>query len=89
MSAGNIRTIEFEGGSATYDSDMPMSALRGLLESSAAGDLGGLIEALTGIVKSWTFEGSPENDEDWDALRRSQFNAVVKGVTGDLAELGE
>lgn len=89
MSAGNIRTIDIKGGAASYDSDMEMSALRQLLESSAESDLSGLIDAMTQIVVSWPFDGEPTDAEAWDKLRRSEFNSIVKGVTGDLSSLGE
>ena len=88
MSAA-IRTIELPAGEATYDSDMPMGALRQMLGASEGGDLGGLVEALTDIVISWPYEGSPSNAGDWDALRRSEFNGLVKGVVEDLGSLGE
>ena len=89
MSAA-IRTVALPNGEeAAYDSDMPMGALRQMLGASTEGDLGGLIESLTSIVVSWTYGGEPSNPEDWDALRRSEFNAIVKAVVEDLGALGE
>lgn len=88
MSAA-IRTIELPAGEATYDSDMPMGVLRKMLGASEEGDLGGLVEAMTGIVQTWPYEGDPSNVEDWDSLRRSEFNGLIKGVVTDLGELGE
>jgi len=88
MSAAT-RTVQVKGGEATYDSDMPMSALRGLLSSATEGDLKGLMEAMTGIVLAWPYKGDPNTIEGWDALKRSEFNSVVTGVTEDLGELGE
>lgn len=89
MSAA-IRTVEVAGhGEATYDSDMPMGALRGLLGAAGEGSLDGLIESLCLIVKTWPFEGDPAKVEDWDVIKRTQFNALVTAVVEDLGALGE
>ena len=88
MSAA-IRTIKLPAGEATYDSDMPMGALRQMLGASETGDLGGLVEALTTIVISWPYKGKPKNASDWDNLKRSEFNGIVRGVVEDLGSLGE
>lgn len=89
MSA-EVRTVKVEGhGDATYDSDMPMGALRGLLGSASGGSLDGLIVSLSQIVKSWPFEGDPADAEDWDAVKRTEFNALVTAVVEDLGSLGE
>ena len=88
MSAA-IRTIALPEGEATYDSDMPMGVLRKMMSSSTEGDLGGLVEAMTGIVLSWPYAGEPTDAEAWDDLKRTQFNGLVKGVVEDLGALGE
>lgn len=85
-----LRTVDVEGfGKATYDSDMPIGLLRGLLTGASEGDLGELIENLAGFVTEWPFEGDPSDPAAWDGLRRSEFNVLVKAVTGDLGSLGE
>lgn len=89
MSAA-IRTVEVEEhGEATYDSDMPMGALRGLLGAASDGSLDGLIGSLSLIVKSWPFEGDPAKEGDWDLVKRTEFNALVTAVVEDLGTLGE
>lgn len=90
MSAADLRTVQVaEKGSATYDPDMPMGTLRGLLKAGGTGDLEGMIESLAGIIKSWPFKGSPSNPEDWDMLRRSEFMALTSAVVEDMGTLGE
>ncbi len=89
MSAA-IRTVEVgEFGEATYDSDMPIGALRGLLSAASESDFGLLIKSLSLFVESWPFEGDPTSVEDWDLLKRTQFNDLVTAVVEDLGSLGE
>lgn len=93
MSAETIRTVNIEGkGALTYESDMPMGAIRGLMAGAndeKGVDLGVMIEALSGFVLSWPFKGEPSDPEAWDALKRSEFAAVTKAVVEDFGKLGE
>lgn len=88
MSAA-IRTVKVGDAEATYDSDMKMRSLKGLLGSAAGGDLDGLVEALSSFVQSWPFEGDPSNAADWDEITRTEFNDIVSAVVEDLGTLGE
>lgn len=88
-SADSIVLVEFDGGNVSYDSDMPIGALRKIVRASSKGDFDALIAGLTGFVTSWSFPGTPSDESAWDSLKRSQFNAVVTAVTGNLAAQGE
>lgn len=89
MSAAVIRTVETDKGTFEYDSDMPMGALKGLLGAAQDGNLDGLIGNLAKFVTAWPYKGKPGNVKDWEALRRSEFNAIVLGIMKDLGTLGE
>lgn len=83
-----IRTVEIEQGEVSYESDMEMDALADLMEAGNTGDLREISSALSGFILSWPFKGDPKKAADWGQLRRSEFNAVTKGVMEDLGELG-
>ena len=86
MSAAHDRTVTISAGEVTYDSNMPIRVLR---QMTNAEDLDGLVESLTGFVKEWPFDGSPEKVEDWDELGRVEFNELIRGVMEDLGQAGE
>lgn len=89
MSAAvELRTVKTASGEVVYDADMPMGVLKTLMASATGGDLGGLMEGFSQVIKSWPFEGSPAELEAWDALRRSEFNEVITAVMEDLGEQG-
>ena len=87
--AKEIRKLTFEGGTASYNANMPMGALSALTKASASGDLDDMMLALSKFVTAWSFEGSPSDFEAWQALGRKEFTALIEAVTGDMAELGE
>lgn len=89
MSAAVLRTVTTEQGEIVYDSDMPIGSLKGVLGAANDGDLDGIIVGLSAFVVSWPFEGDPAKAEDWNALRRSEFNALIVSVMEDLGKLGE
>lgn len=88
MSA-TIRELTIDAGVVKYDSDMKMSALKGLLGGAQDGDLDVIVESLSQFVTEWPFKGKPSNVEAWDELRRSEFSATVNAITDDLQTLGE
>lgn len=83
-----IRTVETDFGEVTYDSDMPMSALEGIMGAADSGNLTGLMDALAEFVEGWPFEGDPSETDSWRKLKRSQFNAITTAVVKDIGELG-
>lgn len=89
MSAAVIRTVTTKSGEFKYDSDMPIGALKALLSAASESDITKVIEALALFITEWPFEGDPANPEAWDAIRRSEFNALVTGIMEDLGKLGE
>lgn len=89
MSAASLRTVKTDKGDIVYDSDMPVRALKGLFGGANNSDIDAIILALSAFVKEWPFGGSPTNPEDWDNLRRTEFNLVVRGIMEDLGALGE
>lgn len=89
MSAADVRTVKTEKGDIKYDGDMPVKALKGLFGAATDSNIDGIIEALSAFVIDWPFEGEPSDPKAWDDLRRTEFNAVVKGVMEDLGSLGE
>lgn len=88
MSAA-IRKVETSVGTIEYDSDMPIGVLRRLFGSAETGGLDTMIEALSEFIVSWPFDSDPKDASSWDALRRSEFQAVTTGVIQDLAAAGE
>lgn len=89
MSAA-IRTVQVEGsGPLTYDSDMPMRAIRALMAGANDGDFGEMITGLSSFVITWSEEGDPTDPEAWNDLRRIKFNDTVLAVVEDLGTLGE
>lgn len=84
-----MRTVDTDKGEVTYDDDMRIGSLRGLFDSVDSGDLGDLIEALSGIVHEWEFDGDPQDEDSWDQLRLSDFQAITSGIMKDLGGLGE
>ena len=89
MSAAVIRTVTTDKGDFKYDSDMPIGALKSLLSGASESDMNKVVAALALFITEWPFEGDPSKVEDWDAVRRSEFNALVTGVMEDLGKLGE
>lgn len=83
-----IRTVEIAQGEVSYESDMEMDALANLMEAGNTGDLREISGALSGFILSWPFKGDPTKPADWGKLKRSEFNAVTKGVMEDLGDLG-
>jgi len=88
MSAA-IRTVTTDKGTLDYDSDMPIGYLEGMLGASENASLSGIIENLSKFVVKWSFDGDPSDTDAWRELRRTEFNAALKGIMGDLGELGE
>lgn len=88
MSA-EVRKVEALGKSVEYDPDMPMGTIKGLLAAGETGNLTQMIDALTGMVTKWDFDGDPSEVASWDALRRSQFTAITTAVMEDMSKLGE
>lgn len=85
----STRKVNIEAGVVKYDSDMPMGALRGLLAAANEGDLGALMDSMGKFVVEWPFAGDPSDPEAWDALRRSEFNALTEAVMQDLGDSGK
>lgn len=89
MSA-EVRTVEALGKEVTYDPDMPMGAIRGLMKAGEDSNIEGMMTALQKIVLSWDFDGDPTAGiEAWDNLRRSEFLAITAAVMEDMGSLGE
>lgn len=89
MSTASLATITIEDGRVVYDADMPIGALRSMLAASESGDMTTLIEAFSTFVEEWPYEGDPKDLEAWDKLRRSQFTAIINGISEHLGSLGE
>ena len=89
MSAALIREVKTAKGTLEYDADMEIGYLEGLFSAADSVDLSIIRENLAHIVVSWSFDGDPTDPEDWRKLRRSEFNAILKGVMEDLGDLGE
>lgn len=87
--AKEIRKLEFDGGTVSYNANMPMGALVALTKASASGELGDMMLALSKFVTAWSFTGKPGDFSSWESLGRKEFTAVIEAVTGDMAELGE
>ena len=88
MSADSLRTVTTDDGPITYDSDMPIGALR-QMTAAQGGDLGALIGAFSQVVTSWPYDGEPGDPASWDLLRTSQFSRVTEAIATDLGTLGE
>ncbi len=87
--AKEIRKLTFEGGTASYNANMPMGALSSLTKASASGDLDDMMLALSQFVTAWSFDGKPGDYAAWEALGRKEFSALITAVTEDMSELGE
>ena len=86
MSA-NIVTIE--AGEVSYESDMPIGALKSVLKAAGTGDLDGIIKGLSEFVLTWPFDSDPADPAAWDALRRSEFTAIIAGIMEGLGTEGK
>lgn len=84
-----MRTVTTDKGEITYDDDMRVGALRGLFSSAKSGDLDALIDSLSDIVAEWHYEGDPQDAEQWDQLRLSEFQEITSAIMTDLGGLGE
>lgn len=87
MSAA-LTTITTEAGKVTFDADIPIGVLEDIQTASTAGNIGALRLAFSQFVTEWDLKGDPTNADDWKALRKSEFQAVIKGVSEALAAEG-
>lgn len=85
----DLRSVDLDGGKLVYDPDMRMGDLRKLMAAGTSGDLEAMIEAYSTIVHGWPYDGDPKNVEDWDNLRRSEFQRLNEAMMEDLKALGE
>lgn len=83
-----IRTIDTDKGEVSYDSDMPMRALEGIMGAANTGNLTALMEGLSEFVTAWPYDSDPAELESWRDLKRSEFNAVTTAVVQDIGDLG-
>ncbi len=87
--ATDLTSVTYADGDLTYDSDMPMGALRLLFKAANSGDLTQMFDAYKDIVVTWPYEGDPKEMDGWDALRRSQFMRLNEALMESLGDLGE
>jgi hypothetical protein len=87
--ATDLTKVTYADGDLTYDSDMPMGALRLLFKAANSGDLTEMFGAYKDIVVTWPYEGDPTEIEAWDALRRSEFMRLNEALMQSLSDLGE
>lgn len=89
MSAADLRTVKALDKEVTYDPDMPMGVIRNLMKAGQDSNIEHMIDGMRQLVVTWDFDGDPSKMESWDALRRSQFMAVISAVMEDMGKLGE
>jgi hypothetical protein len=85
-----VRTITLADGKgeATYESDMPMKHLNQIMDAARDNDLGELQAGLAAFTLSWPFDGEPSDVAAWGELKRTDFNAMSRGILKDLGTLG-